>query len=227
MFKITGQIKNFYLGLLISLFLLIIATPYLVRDGFSIFEEEVLEVVIIAILLFLSLFIYYLYNSQLKENQKSLDAAFAHIGKINVQVDYLKSAFSDIKKFPENKSDLKYIFDFLAEKVLGMINCNWVVFRIVEIESLRTLAEFSKDRNNGSELSNKISNKALIESEKIRGLSFVSSSHENLNIKTFCIISLNSLDTNQRNVLESIVNSLGMFYIIFDSGYYKNSRLGK
>lgn len=215
------------MGLLLSLFLLIIATPILIKDGFSIFEEETLEVIIIAILLFLSLFIYYLYNSQLKENQKSLDAAFAHIGKINVQVDYLKSAFGDIKKFPENKSDLKYIFDFLAEKVLGMINCDWVVFRIIETGSLRTLAEFSKDRNNGSELSNKISNKALIESEKIRGLSFVSSSHENLNIKTFCIISLNSLDINQRKILESIVNSLGMFYIIFDSQYYKNSRLGK
>lgn len=227
MFKITGQLKNFYLGLILSLFLLIIATPYLVRDGLSILEEEVLEAVVIAILLFLSLFIYYLYNRQLKENQKNLDAAFAHIGKINVQVDYLKSAFSDIKKFPENKSDLKYIFDFLAEKVLGMINCDWVVFRIIETRNLRTLAEFSKDRNNSFELGNKISNKALIESEKIRGLSFISSSHENLNIKIFCIIPLNSLAISQREILESIVNSLGMFYIIFDSGYYKNSRLEK
>jgi hypothetical protein len=175
----------------------------------------------------LSLFIYYLYNRQLKEKQKSLDAAFAHIGKINVQVDYLKSAFSDIKKFPENKSDLKYIFDFLAEKVLGMINCNWVIFRIIETGNLRTLSEFAKDRKNGFELDNKISNKSLIDSEKIPGLSFVSSSHENLNIKTFCIIPLDRLVTSQREILESIVNSLGMFYIIFDSQYYKNSRLQK
>jgi hypothetical protein len=227
MFKITGQIKNFYLGLLLFLFLLIIFTPILIKDGISIFAEETLEVIIIAILLFLSLFIYYLYNRQLKEHQKNLDAAFAHIGKINLQVDYLKSAFGDIKKFPENKSDLKYIFDFLAEKVLGMINCDWAVFRIIETESLRTLAEFSKDRHNGFGLGSKISNKALVGSEKIRGLSFISSSHENLNIKTFCIISLDRLDTSQRKILESIANSLGMFYIIFDSRYYKNSRLQK
>jgi hypothetical protein len=227
MFKITGKIKKIYLGLLLFLFLLIIATPYLIKDGVSIFEEETVEVILIAILLLLSLFIYYLYNSQLKESQKNLDAAFAHIGKINVQVDYLKSVFGDIKKFPENKSDLKYIFDFLAEKVLGMINCDWVVFRIIAVESLRTLAEFAKDRNNGFEFGNKISNRALIKSEKIHGLSFISSSHENLNIKTFCIISPDSLDANQGKILESIVNSLGMFYIIFDSGYYKNSRLEK
>jgi hypothetical protein len=44
---------------------------------------------------------------------------------------------------------------------------------------------------------------------------------ENLNIKVFCVLPVDSLDDNQEVLIKAIVNNLGMLYLIFESAMVK------
>lgn len=223
--NILKKLKNFYLISIVFLFVLIIFTPYLISSKFLIFEEEILEPIAIAILFGISAIMYYFYNLQLEKSCNDLNEAMLHVGAINVEMDHLREVFKNIDKYPENKEDLKYIFDFLAEKILVIAGCEWVIFRIIETSSLRTLTEFNRSKKEGLVFQGEISNRALTENEKIAGCRFFSSAQKNLNIRTFCIISEKEVGEISQKTIESIINSLGMLYIIFDSIYYKNTRL--
>ena len=76
--------------------------------------------------------------------ERRLNEAFHYIGTVNIQIEEIRSVFSDIRKFPENKRDFHSILQFMAEKALCMVNAAWVLFRIVDTQNLDTLSEYSK-----------------------------------------------------------------------------------
>jgi len=102
------KLKNLYLIIFIIILILIINTPLLISSGISIFNEEIVKVFMLLILLILSLIVYYLYRNELNKNYQQLDDALNYIGAV-------KEIFNDLNKFPESKNDFKYIQESLAK----------------------------------------------------------------------------------------------------------------
>lgn len=226
-----------FLFLMAVNFILIIFTPRLINKGnFFVKEEEDLEVLIIALLFIIGYNIYFFYkrelNKRLKElneyknNQKTLEErlndAFKHMGSLNLQINEIKSVFSDFKKYPENKSDFKLIMDFLANKILSIINADWVVIRILDLKNLQTLKEFSASRGSAVLLKYNLSNKELADGNA-EHFSCVCSEEKNLNLKVFCVFPKISISDEQEIFLRAIANQIEILFIIFTSNYYKNS----
>jgi hypothetical protein len=230
-------LERAYFAILVAIFLLIVFTPFIIRSGFTLFDEEIAEVAAIALFFTVGYVILYLYRKEAARNRNELDRlkqdkgalekrlneAFDYIGTVNIQIEEIRSVFSDIRKFPENKRDFRYILQFLAEKALCMVNAAWVLLRIVDSQNLDTLSEYSESRGNAFLLNHKISNKHLVSNEKFEGLVVVQSGQGNFHIKTFCIIPKEKFSMDQEVFIRALVNQLEMLFIIFASTYYKNS----
>jgi hypothetical protein len=113
----------------------------------------------------------------------------------------------------------------LAEKVLSVVNVDWITLRIINVDSLRTVREYSETRGNTVLLKHSISNKSVVTAESIDGYSIVSSDQSNLIIKVFCLIPSKSLTIEQKNIIKTIVNALEMLFIVFTSQYFRKNYL--
>jgi len=221
-FKIY-TLENLYLSVLIILVGLIIATPYLINDGFSIFDEEVMEVVVSALLFGVGFLIYTLYKREIARHQKSLDATLNYIGNLNLQISNIKSIFNSMKKYPESKNEFKLMLRFLAQRALGIVGSEWLLLRIIEINNTKTLAEHFQARGKVTLVRHEISNKNVVD-KYCPSCSVVESDQENFDIQVFCVVSKEKVSEDQRILLKAIVNNLAMLYLIFTSEHYKNTR---
>jgi hypothetical protein len=230
-------LERAYFAILVIIFLLIVFTPYIIRSGFTLLDEEIAEVAAIALFFAVGYGILLLYRKEVAKNRNELDRlkqdkgtlerrlteAFHYIGTVNIQIEEIRSVFLHIRKFPENKKDFRSILQFLAEKALCMVNSEWVLFRIIDTQNLDTLREYSESRGNAVPLNHKISNKHLVSKEKFKGFTVLGSEQENFHITTFCIIPKERLSRDQKVFIKAVVNQLEMLFIIFTSTYYKNS----
>ena len=230
-------LERTYFLILVSIFLLIAFAPYIIQSGFTLLEEQFIEVATIILLYTVGYAVLFLYRKEvdrnlnelnrLKENEGDLESrlteAFKYIGSVNIQIQEIKSVFSGIRKFPENKKDFGCILQFLADRTLSMVNAGWVLFRIIDTENLNSLGEFSETRGNSMLPQHKISNRRLVSNEKINGCKVVGSGHENFYIKTFCIIPKAELSNENEIFIKAVVNQLEMLFLIFTSVYYRNS----
>ena len=225
-----------YLIILGVVLVLIIFTPYIIRSGFTFFEEQLSEAAFITLLFFVGFAIFLFYRKESIKNQNRLallkqekgtlesrlNDAFAYIGSVNIQINEIKSVFSDIRNFPETKKDFAYILRFLAEKALSMVNCDWVVLRIIDVGSLKTLRDYAQTRGNIIALKHKISNKDLATSKTSNEFTVIGSVQDNFCIRTFCILPPTQLSSDEKVFLQALVNQLEMLFFIFASNYYNN-----
>jgi hypothetical protein len=230
-------LEKVYLLLLIGISIIIIATPLIINSGLSIVPEEVLEFIIIALLFGVGYILVILYRKEVKKNlekckildsekismEERLISAFKHIGAVNVQIDEVRSAFSEIKKYPENKKDFKYILHYLGDRVLCMTDSDWIFLRIIDSTNLSTLGEYYAARSNTALLKNNFSNKKLLENNSMEAFTTISSTQENFTIKTFCVIQSSLITKDQEIFIKAIVNQLEMLFLIFSSNYYKDT----
>jgi len=214
--------RNLYLAGMFSLTMLIIFTPRLVQDGFSVFEEETLEVIIITFLFIIGFVIYYLYEKEVEKQNATIRENWKHIGNINLQVERFKEAFLSPNKFPESRNEFKKLNDSILEKIVGIVNSQLVLIRIVDLVTLRTLTEDIINRTgNGGEIT-RVGNKELKEDnfKNRKDFQIVYSNIENTNIKAFCIIKSSQLSQDQRIFIEKILSDLLSYFIIYNSDYY-------
>jgi len=225
-----------YLIILGVVLVLIIFTPYIIRSGFTFFEEQLTEAAFITLLFSVGFAIFSFYRKEslkhqnrlalLKQEKGTLESrlndAFAYIGSLNIQVNEIKSVFSDICNFPETKKDFAYILRFLAEKALCMVNCDWVVLRIIDVGNLKTLRGHAQTRGNIPALKHKISNKDLAANSTANEFTVISSVQDNFRIRTFCILPPTQLSSDEKVFLRALVNQLEMLFFIFASNYYNN-----
>jgi len=234
-------LEGIYIILLVCLFTLIISTPYLISNKVSlthniIIDEEFVEGLLIALLLVISYVVSARYRKELDEYRSEitnlsakkadvesrLTDAFKYIGAVNVQIEEIESLFLSLNKYPEDKKDFKNSLSYLAQKVLGIVNVDWIIFRIIDIDSLKTLREFSETRGSAVLLKHNISNKSLVGAKSIDGCDVISSNQKNLTIKVFCIIpSVDHMTAIQKGLVQTVVNALEMLFIIFASQYYR------
>lgn len=235
-------LQRLYLVILSILLLIIIFTPMIIKESISfsenfIIDEEIIEGFLVTILLVLSFLILNFYKNEIikrKEQikkisndkkliEEKLNDAFIHIGKINVQIQEIKSIFNKTNKYPETKNDFKKILSFLGERILGIVNVDWVLFRIIDNDNQKTINEHLEIRTNCVIKDYPhVSNKTIIEKQPILPFFSAVSSPQNLKITVCCILSNNKISNEQEVLIQAIISQVTMLFIIFKSIFYKN-----
>jgi len=200
-------------------------TPIIVQWEFAGIEQETVEALILLSFSAIVLLTASFYSRKLILRSQTVNETVTQLGVVNLQVQQLRSVFEDVKNFPETRLEFKVLVSGFAEKILSIINCQWVTFRLVETGGRHnTLLEYSQARG-GAVLpaKNKLSNKMLFDDEPLPGAAIISSNQDNLGVKTFCIISVDAINENQKGLIGIIVNNLSIYYLFFVAVFQKKA----
>ncbi len=231
-----------YIIVFIILFGLIIYIPHAINNPLRItekltFEEEVVEGFLLFVLFLLNIGIFSLYKKEaarqveliekIKNDKKSteekLGDSFRYIGQVNVQLQQIKSIFNSSDRFPKTKNDFKKTLQFFSERVFGIVNTPWVLFRIINIKTQRTVSEQFETRYGAAFDYPHISNKMIIENNSCEPFSAVISNPGDLNILVCCTLPVEKITNNERVFIQAITNEVTMIFIIMNSVYYKET----
>lgn len=229
-----------YLIIYIILFSFIIYIPTLITGPVHItekmiLEEEIIEASLLGIMFILSIFIFNLYRNEAfrqkelikkisndkKTVEERLEDSFKYIGQINVQIQEIKSIFNDTDKFPETKNDLKKACLFFSKRVFGIVNTNWVLFRIINCITQKTINEQFETRQELTIDYPHISNKMIVEKQSCLPFTTVISNPPNLNILCCCILPDVEISNDERVFIQAITNEITMMFVILNSSYSK------
>ena len=228
-----------YLIIFSIIFSFVIYTPILIKGPVQLTEkmilkEEAIEGSLLCILFIMSILILNLYKHEIDkhkelinkistEKMKVEDRLFnseQYIGITNIQIQEIKYIFNSIDKFPETKDDLKRAFNFFGERVIGIVNSNWVLFRIIDSNTQRTLCEHFISRQGFSCSYPHVSNKMVIEKQPILHFIYVNSNPKNLNILISCIMPIDNISNDQLIFVQAIINEIAKLFVILNSLYY-------
>jgi hypothetical protein len=140
---------------------------------------------------------------------------------MNVQIQEIKSIFNTIDKYPETKEGLKKAFNFFGDRVIGIVNSEWVLFRIIDSNTQRTICEHFGTRKGLTCNYPKVSNKMIIEKQPVLPFSYVVSNPGNLNIIVSCIMPVDKITNDQHVFIQAIINEITKLFVILNSVYYK------
>ncbi|MDD2681141.1 MAG: hypothetical protein PHE20_03550 [Patescibacteria group bacterium] len=209
----------------IIIFAIAVGIPLIVKGGVFGISEEILEVFLLFFLLLGSYSLNLLYLKEvgrLRRYQVNLEDrlqdTFKYIGSVNLQMEEMRKAFANFKKYPESKKDIRTVFVYFSEKILSMINADWVILRIIDTKNEHTVREdkFVRHQNGNSVL--KIENKDILSGKKrLNDCTIISSDQDNLNIKTACILPLKLENRDQEFFIRSMINQLEMLFVVFSS----------
>jgi len=223
-----------YIIIYIVLFAFIIYVPKLVSGPVHItnsiiIEEEIIEGSLLAILFLINVLMLNLYrreaskqkelirkiNDEKKEAREKLNDSSKYIGQINVQIQEIKNVFNITNRFPATKKDLKKTILFLSNRVLGIVNAEWVLFRIINSNSRKTICEQFEIRTGLTSGYPRIGNKSILEQQSCPGYTIVNSNPQNSNILSSCILPVDQISNDERVFIQAITNEIAMMYIIF------------
>lgn len=219
------RVKKILLGISIMIFASAALIPVIVNGAVFSLSEEVLETIILFLLLILAYAANLLYLrevSRLRRYQVNLEdrlqETFKYIGSVNLQMEEMRQAFANFKKYPESKKDIRTVFVYFSEKILSIVNADWVTLRIIDVKNARTIREDRFIRNKNGNLTLKIENKEILAGKKrLNECSIVQSDQDNLNIKACCILPIKLSNKDQEFFIRSMINQLEMLYIVFSS----------
>lgn len=228
-----------YLLVTVILFSVILLTPLLIQGPLRlteklILEEEIIEGCLLSVLVLLSILIYTLYkhesakqrelinkiNLAKKSAEEKLFDSFQYIGQINVQIEQIKLIFKHSDKLPETKNDFKKTLYFLSERVFGITNANWILFRIIDNKNHKTINEQFETRQGYNFDYPHVSNKTIIENQSCPPFTAVISSPQNFNILVCCILSVDKISNDERVFIQAITKEITMLFVILNSSYY-------
>jgi len=231
-----------YLVIFFVLFGLIVYIPHAVKNPLHvtqklIIEEEVFESILLTVLLLLNVLIYSLYRKEtvrqkelvtkMKTENRSihekLDDSFRYIGKVNVQIQQIKSIFNSTDRFPRTKNDFKKTLFFFSERIFGIVNIDWVLFRIINSTTGRTISEQFETRQGLPREYPHISNKMILERQRVKLLTTIVADPRDLSILVSCTIPAEDITADERVFIQAITNEITMIFIYFNSIYYKET----
>jgi hypothetical protein len=232
----TTFLELIYILTIVLLFSAVAFTPVFVRHHFLVFkkfliQEDILEAVLIIILLLIAYFLSNVYKKELKKYRQEthklsrdksdlsnkLTDAFKYIGGVNVQIQEIRSIFCELRRYPATENEFRKELALFARKVLGIVNADWVVIRIIRQTNLRTLKEHLESRKNANFSIKGISNKDIVANQTIDGYSIVASRMDNSMIMVVCVFPKKSLDEEEKILVEAITNQIEMHYLIYVS----------
>lgn len=230
-----------YLAVYVMLFGLIVYTPHLISGPVHItkkliLEEEIIEGSLAGILFLLNILILRLYrkedakqkmlirkiNEDRKSTEQKLHDSFRYIGQVNVQLQQIKSIFDNHDNFPETKNDFRRTLLYFGQRLFGIVDANWILFRIIDCNTERTIHEQFEVRQGFTFDYPHISNKSVVEQHSCSPFTTVISDHPNLNILVCCIIPLDKISNEEKIFINAIVNEITMLFVILNSAFYKS-----
>jgi len=238
--KIIDVLEKTYLIFFLILLLLSITINYFIQSSFRlsqniILEEEHVESFCIVVIFFIGFIALKFYEREIFKKdskikmevrekidlKKRLEDDFRYIGKINVQMQEIEKVMSGLKKFPENKTDFNNIHNFLLNEVLGIVNTEWLISRVVYLKNEKVLHEKIVTRKEVTILKQQISTKQLLGGDKFKDCITVKSKQNNLGLKVFFILPKKKYGKNDYILMQAVIQQLEMIYVIYDSKYYK------
>jgi hypothetical protein len=232
--KKIKRLEIVYLTTIGVLMLIVVGAPVLVHRWIAmadhlLSEQEVLETLLIAVLLSLAYALSRKYKKLIIEHREEiyrlalnnnglqgrLTDAFKYIGKVNVQVQEIRSAFSLLNRLPQTRKDFKKLLRVFARKALTIANTDWVAVRIIDLSSMRTVIEHLETRNGRTALFPHIGNKSVVEGEPIAGRVVVRCENKNMNITAACIFPRDALSWEEKILLESIAGEIELLFLTF------------
>ncbi len=229
MLKIFNWQKNFFVILGI-IFALIVIVPFCFEISIFGLSTKSFNLIFTILLLALAFSLSLLHLREYKRLRKyqvnleeRLQETFKYIGSINLQMEEMRRSFSNFKKYPESKKDIKTVFSYFSEKILSMINAEWVILRVIDANNLKTLREEKFFRNNKKIDTNKFDNAEILKGRcGDDHCSITKSDQEGFYIKTFCILPVDLKNSDQEFFIKSIINQLEMLFIVFSALGKKN-----
>ena len=237
-----SSLQIIYLVIYCILFCLIVYGPQLINNSVHItkkliLEEEIIEGSLFGILFLLNIVILNLYKKEdLKQKmliqkiivekrsaEEKLDDSFKYIGQVNVQLQQIKSIFNNNNRFPESKNDFRKTLFYFCERVFGIVNASWVLFRVINGDTQKTVYEQFEVRHGFTFDYPHVSNKMIVEQQSCPPYTIVISNPQNLNILVCCILPVDELNNDERVFIQAITNEITMLFVILNSGYYKKS----
>ncbi len=237
------QFRNLFLLAFLVLVVTIISTPLFVKKGFSFFEEETWEAILLLVQVSLAWNIFRLYEKavaarekeikklegEYQKREKELLETFSYLGKVNVQMSMIKS-FLQKMKVPADRKGLKEYIDEVLRLALSLSKREWITLRIVHTEKFQTISEYwakisGKTRTNEVKIGNKeiinlAKNKRYCNEQGYCVLSsYGSASPEH---KAFLVFSDGEkIDQEVMDFLKAAVDQCEIIYTLFDT---KNAR---
>ncbi len=230
-----------YLVIYVILALVMILTPILITHSIHvrrtfIVDEDVMEMLLLSLLFGLTLVISKLYSQEAsiqaelieafkKEKKKAEEKLFDsldYIGKVNVQIEEMKSIFDATNAYPKTKNDFKKTVRFLIERVLGIVNTRWVLLRIMQSDTQRTIYESFEAREGFFCCYPQVSNKLIAEQHSVSPYTTVIFRPQNVNCIVFCAMPVAAVSNDQRVFMQAIMNEITMLFIILHSSFGKN-----
>jgi hypothetical protein len=227
-----------YFLILLILFSFIIYTPTFIKGSVSItekliFKEETIEGSLLGVLLILSILLLNIYRSEIirhkelirKINDEKLKVenrllvSDQYIGVVNVQIQEVVSIFNSIDKYPQSKADFKKSMGFFGERILGIVNSDWSLIRIIKSDTQKTICEHFQTKERFTSEYPHISNKMIIEKQPMQSHTTIISSPRNLDFLVSCIIPVDKTSKDQRAFIQAIINEISMLFVILNSSY--------
>jgi hypothetical protein len=233
-----SSLQLLFFVIYVTLSSVMIFTPIIITGSVHItkkfiIDEDVTEVILLSILFALSLLIFNLYRKEaskqaelidnIKTDKKKADEklfdSMDYIGKVNVQIEEIKSIFETTNAYPETMNEFKRTVRFLGDRVLGIVNTNWVLFRIVNSDTHRTVYECFETRQGFVCRYPHVSNKMMVEKRSISPFTAVVSNPHNFNFLVFCAMPIDSINNDQQVFIQAIMNKITMLFIILNSSH--------
>jgi len=226
-----------YLTILTVLFLFIIYPPSFVEGPVNlkklIPEKETIEVILTSILFLLSIFIMRFYKREVDKNREQIQRikndkmrveerlleSDQYIGLVNVRIQDIKSIFYSFENYPKTKAELKNTFVFLGKRILRITNSNWVLIRIIDKSTQKTISEHFESKGEQTSGYPHVSNKTIIEEKQLVSNISVICNPKNLDILVSCTLSVDKISNNERIFVQAIANEIAKQYIISNSTY--------
>lgn len=230
-----------YFLIVLILFSFIIYTPTFIGGPVSmteklIFKEETIEGSLLGVLFILSIIILNIYKREVYNHRelikKSIDdkkkvedrllVSDQYIGAVNVQIQKVESIFNSIDRYPQTKADFKKTMSFFGDCLLGILNSNWALIRIINSNTQKTIIEHFQTKERFPFIYPHISNKMIIEKQPMLSYTTVISNPNDLNILAFCTMPVDKINKDQRVFIQAIINVITMLFVILNSLYLKN-----
>lgn len=211
-------VKIVFISLIVFNTALIILIPLLLPIKFHHLVESLIIFVLFSII-YLTHFFYFKETRQMKRYQGNLEErlldSFKYIGAVNLQLEEIKKNLFNFKKYPSNKKEFSKLMVSLAEKILSIINIDWVIIKIVDLETGKTIHYTSLARGGKEVNFDKFDNRQIFAGKCGDSCTVVKSNQENLDVKAICILPAKIKNSDEGFFVTHIVNQLELLFLAF------------
>ena len=231
---------SFYFFVLLTLLLCVITTPLLIQNGISItarfvIDEEILETAMILVLFGISFLLLIRIMNRLKKYRKEMDSAvheksklvsrladaFSYIGKVNVEIQEIESTLCGVSCYPQSKNEFRALVDNLALKAMTIAVTPWLVVRMIERHSGRTVSEHAVSHPRQTLPTVTVGNRAILDGIQSDELQTIGPRQKNLDLLTVFIFPRAEISKEKSVLLTAILNQIEMLFILYRAGWIK------